>query len=289
MADIIDHHQVLNISRHASKEEIKAAFRKMALKHHPDIGGCRDEFIKVRKSYDALTKQPIDDEKQSEKFAMHVKKATIWAVNNEGIEMFGECEYQNQGGRLKVIGNIKAGNLSYDGNIIIKGNPSSFKIPTVITGRNITIDGNINGATINGDQISFHDISGHSIDGDLTPDINGSYVSFNNTLSPVYICGNEISCNSLHEGTIMEANNITIKGHIGAKCIVGISESLKISSTDVPDDMKIFWNDQSVTMAELKGLKIDGEPILNGVITAEELDQLFHARSEMFRRMWFWQ
>ena len=45
---------VLGVSKNASDDEIKKAFRKLILKCHPDKGGDPTEFIKVRAAYDVL-------------------------------------------------------------------------------------------------------------------------------------------------------------------------------------------------------------------------------------------
>ena len=48
------HYEVLGVSKSASEDEIKRAYRKRILKCHPDKGGNSEEFIKVRASYDML-------------------------------------------------------------------------------------------------------------------------------------------------------------------------------------------------------------------------------------------
>lgn len=48
------YYAVLGVSKNASDDEIKKAFRKLILKCHPDKGGDPTEFIKVRAAYDVL-------------------------------------------------------------------------------------------------------------------------------------------------------------------------------------------------------------------------------------------
>jgi tetratricopeptide (TPR) repeat protein len=49
------HYEVLGISRNATVAQIKKAYRKMALKHHPDKGGSDEDFLPVQQAYDTLS------------------------------------------------------------------------------------------------------------------------------------------------------------------------------------------------------------------------------------------
>ena len=55
MAAAMDQHRLLGVSRNATDAELKAAYRKLALKHHPDKpGGDAEMFRKVTEAYENL-------------------------------------------------------------------------------------------------------------------------------------------------------------------------------------------------------------------------------------------
>lgn len=50
-----DYYSVLGIKKSASQEEIKKAYRSMAMKHHPDRGGDEDKFKQINEAYEILS------------------------------------------------------------------------------------------------------------------------------------------------------------------------------------------------------------------------------------------
>jgi curved DNA-binding protein len=50
----MDHYNTLGVSRDATQEDIKKAFRKLAMTHHPDKGGNPAEFQKINEAYEVL-------------------------------------------------------------------------------------------------------------------------------------------------------------------------------------------------------------------------------------------
>jgi len=57
-----DYYQILGISRDASQDEIKKAYRKLAHKYHPDKGGDEKKFKEINEAYQILS----DKEKRSQ-------------------------------------------------------------------------------------------------------------------------------------------------------------------------------------------------------------------------------
>jgi len=71
---MIDFYKVLGVSRAASQEEIKAAYRKCALEHHPDVNeseNAHEKFLSIQKAYETLSnpmlKKQYDDKLKQER------------------------------------------------------------------------------------------------------------------------------------------------------------------------------------------------------------------------------
>ena len=51
----VDHYKVLCVERTATDSEIKKAYRKQSLLHHPDKGGTEEKFKQVNEAYSVLS------------------------------------------------------------------------------------------------------------------------------------------------------------------------------------------------------------------------------------------
>lgn len=56
----MDYYNTLGVSKSASKQDVKKAYRKLAGKHHPDKGGDAEQFKKITEAYEVLS----DDNKR---------------------------------------------------------------------------------------------------------------------------------------------------------------------------------------------------------------------------------
>ena len=50
----MDYYQILGINENASQDEIKQAYKKLAMKNHPDRGGDTKKFQEISQAYDTL-------------------------------------------------------------------------------------------------------------------------------------------------------------------------------------------------------------------------------------------
>jgi curved DNA-binding protein len=51
----MDYYSILGVPKNASKEDIRKAYKKQSMKHHPDRGGSEEEFKKVNEAYQNLS------------------------------------------------------------------------------------------------------------------------------------------------------------------------------------------------------------------------------------------
>src|SRR5947209_10826370 len=49
-----DYYEVLGVGKDASPDEIKKAFRRAAVQHHPDRGGDETKFKEINEAYEVL-------------------------------------------------------------------------------------------------------------------------------------------------------------------------------------------------------------------------------------------
>lgn len=87
----------LGINRNATTTEIKKAYHKLALKHHPDKGGNEDKFKKIQTAYEVLS----DSEKKNnyDRFGMDSLNNENDMRGNDIFNMFFSRTRQTRRGR----------------------------------------------------------------------------------------------------------------------------------------------------------------------------------------------
>ncbi len=121
-----DYYKILNISKDASESEIKSAFRKLALAHHPDKGGDQNKFNEISEAYEVLS----DKEKR-----MH--------YDNGGDMNFADLH--SHFNNFPDIINIQKHFQNFGFNFHTGFNKPEMNIKTVESTINITLNDCING------------------------------------------------------------------------------------------------------------------------------------------------
>lgn len=98
----MDHYQVLGVTRNATPEEIKKAYRKLASQHHPDKGGDTATFQKVEEAYRILSdpnmRQQYDNPNPFHGFNNEFGfKFNGFDVNEIFSQMFGQQGHHRHG------------------------------------------------------------------------------------------------------------------------------------------------------------------------------------------------
>ena len=77
----MDPYKELGISQHSTEKEIKNAYRKLAIKHHPDKGGDPEKFKQINEAWNFLQKHHMvrkSDEKLDVTYSDLIKKMVNW-------------------------------------------------------------------------------------------------------------------------------------------------------------------------------------------------------------------
>mgnify|MGYP001582858181 FL=1 len=120
-----DYYEILGISKDSSSDEIKKAYKKLALKHHPDKGGDAEKFKEISEAYAVLS-----DENKRKQYAQFghagfdqrfsqediFRGADFESIFDEifGNAGFGDGRFDMFFGRQRRRGDGKGNDLSYE-------------------------------------------------------------------------------------------------------------------------------------------------------------------------------
>lgn len=97
-----DYYDVLGVSKNASSEEIKKAYRKLAHQHHPDKGGDEKKFKEVNEAYQVLGNP--QKRSQYDQFGRTFESGGFQGQGQEGFGGFSGFDFRNFGGSQNFEG-----------------------------------------------------------------------------------------------------------------------------------------------------------------------------------------
>ena len=93
MAEKRDYYEVLGVDKNASEKDIKKAYRKLAMKYHPDVSeeeGAEEKFKEVQEAYDVLS-----DEQKRKTYDQFGHAAFDGTGNTNGAGGFGGFGFED--------------------------------------------------------------------------------------------------------------------------------------------------------------------------------------------------
>lgn len=60
------HYEVLGVSTEADRDEVRRAYRALLKDHHPDHGGSRERFLRIKEAYEAITGETAPSDRETD-------------------------------------------------------------------------------------------------------------------------------------------------------------------------------------------------------------------------------
>lgn len=166
----MDYYSTLGLNRNASQEDIKAAYRKMAMRYHPDRGGDERKFKEIEEAYRTLSdpqkKQMFDmgvdpNNNQHGGFGFNQGPFEFHFGSNNWNDIFGGgFGFANRQPRNKTINIVVEMSLEE----VLTGKTLDAEI-TIPGGRKKIINVNIPAGIDDGQQIRYQGLGDNSISG----------------------------------------------------------------------------------------------------------------------------
>lgn len=112
----MDYYRLLGVSKTSSSEDIKRAYRKLAMKHHPDRGGDAETLQKINEAYDTLknpAKRQQYDNPQPQMNSRHAQGDPNDFFNNMFNQFTNQRRYSPKNRDIHISANIELRDILY--------------------------------------------------------------------------------------------------------------------------------------------------------------------------------
>lgn len=159
-----DYYKILGVAETASAEEIKKAYRSLAMKHHPDRGGDQTRFKDISAAYDTLSDAHKRSEYDQMKSSPHMNFRSndfndVWGSNPFGAHFQDIFGRHRQPHRKNRDLNIQC-NITLLDSFLGKQLEANFTLPS---GRNQNVIINLPAGIAHGDIIKYQGLGDDSI------------------------------------------------------------------------------------------------------------------------------
>ena len=98
----MNYYDVLGVSPTATPQEIKTAYRKLAIQHHPDQGGDAEKFKQVAEAYEVLKDPPKRAEYNNRTTRIHIKTEDVFNDLNSTFTFRQRSAHQRRNKNLSI-------------------------------------------------------------------------------------------------------------------------------------------------------------------------------------------
>ena len=289
----MDAYAILNIGRNSTQREIKEAYRRKVLEHHPDQGGSQEAFITITTAYGML-KSNVES---TSNFSSIEQILDRLSNTNFGNESFGDVNFKKSGDIVTISGNLKDGvwNFHKSGSyltIYCNNAFSEYGKQIVIMAKKLKFNGAMSGVNIIVDELIGNVVRG---DERRNSEIDAERVLLRNTHGGVKITGKYIQVDNIYNNdpynnkVDFKADKIYVDKLTGSNMIFtgkdmvfgiltnvsnvifNVKKSIRLTSPKYCENCLIKWNDKSL---DISTLEIGDDWYLN----LDDLDHMYRKK-----------